>query len=469
MSERLLESRIAALRGQARWLLAFHGLSWLVAAVVPLAVLAGLADWLFQLDIFVRLALLCAMTGVFLWVGYTLVLRPLFVRFADLDIALKIEKRWPGLNDRLSSTIQFLRESPSDDRYGSPALRGATVRQAIEETRSIDFREAIEHKPVIRAASLAAVALGLAAVIALAAPMQTRIALRRLFVPWGGDRWPQQTHLALSDAGTTLKIARGDSFTLSVQVRPGDRIPDSARVTYRFADGEEDAEPLRAMAGGEFHGRLETVTQPFRFSVAAGDDVSSIRDVEVKVVPPPALNRLTVRLVTPAYTGIAPQTLAPGLTTFRALEGTRVELDAQANKALSSAELHLGEAPSQTAVDYNPARNGFQTRFTLADNSSFWFTLKDTEGFQNRDSVRYDARMFKDEAPRVIIAQPKTDRDVPTDAIVPLRIELDDDFGLHSARLMYKVATGESEPHDAEAIPLWSAPLRGPCRANHHL
>jgi len=140
MSERLLESRIAALRGQARRLLAFHGLSWLVAAVVPLAILAGLADWLFQLDIFVRLALLCAMTGVFLWVGYTLVLRPLFVRFADLDIALKIEKRWPGLNDRLSSTIQFLRTSPADDRYGSPALRGATVRQAIEETRSIDFR-----------------------------------------------------------------------------------------------------------------------------------------------------------------------------------------------------------------------------------------------------------------------------------------------------------------------------------------
>ena len=163
--------------------------------------------------------------------------------------------------------------SPADDRYGSPALRDATVRQAIEETRSIDFREAIEYKPVIRAAGLAAAALGLAAVIALAAPMQTRLALRRLFVPWGGDRWPQQTHLALSETGTTLKIARGDSFTLSVQVRPGDRIPDSARVTYRFADGEEDSEPLRATKGGEFHGRLETVTQPFRFSVAAGDDV----------------------------------------------------------------------------------------------------------------------------------------------------------------------------------------------------
>ena len=64
MSERLLESRIAALRGQVRRLLAFHGLSWMVAAVVPLVILAGLADWLFHLDLFVRLALLVAVAAV---------------------------------------------------------------------------------------------------------------------------------------------------------------------------------------------------------------------------------------------------------------------------------------------------------------------------------------------------------------------------------------------------------------------
>ncbi len=77
-----------------------------------------------------------------------------------------------------------------------------------------------------------------------------------------------------------------------MKVQPGDQIPDSARATYSFADGEEIVEPLRAAEGGEFTGRLETVNQPFRFSVAGGDDRSSIRDVEVKVVPPPALNRL---------------------------------------------------------------------------------------------------------------------------------------------------------------------------------
>ena len=462
MSERLLESRISALRGQVRRLLVFHGLSWLIAGVVPLVLLAGLADWLFHLDVFVRLALLLALGAVALWVVFKLVLRPLIVRFADLDIALRIEQRWPGLHDRLASTIQFLRLNPADDRYGSPALRAATIKQAIEETRAIDFREAIDYRPIVRAGSLAAAAVSLALLFGLFDPASTRLAMRRLFVPWGGDRWPQQTHLALSDTGTTLELARGDSFTLSVQVRPGDRIPETARVTYSFSDGEEITEPLRATEGGEFHGRIETVNQPFKFSVAGGDDVGSIRDIEVKVVPPPALNRLTIRLVSPKYTGIATQTLAAGSTSFRVLEGTRIELDAQANKALAAAELYLGDQPAAGGVAFNPARTGFQTSFPVKENVAFWFALKDSEGFRNRDSVRYDVRTFKDEAPRVVIAEPRTDHDVPADAMVPVRVELDDDFGLHSARLLYKVSAGDSEPHDAVAIPLWSAPGEEP-------
>ncbi len=57
----------------------------------------------------------------------------------------------------------------------------------------------------------------------------------------------------------------------------------------------------------------------------------------------------------------------------------------------------------------------------------------------------------------MVIDEPKTDRDVPADATIPVHVTLDDDFGLHSARLIYRVATGESEPHEEVAIPLWAA------------
>ena len=58
--------------------------------------------------------------------SYRRVLRPLFVRFADLDIAMRIEERWPGLNDRLASTIQFVQLDAGDD---APRFPGACVRR----------------------------------------------------------------------------------------------------------------------------------------------------------------------------------------------------------------------------------------------------------------------------------------------------------------------------------------------------
>jgi len=63
-----------------------------------------------------------------------------------------------------------------------------------------------------------------------------------------------------------------------------------------------------------------------------------------------------------------------------------------------------------------------------------------------------------DEAPRVTVEDPSTDRDVPPEATVPLHFLIDDDFGIQLVRLVYKVASGGSEPSQEVIIPLWAAP-----------
>ena len=192
--------------------------------------------------------------------------------------------------------------------------------------------------------------------------------------------------------------------------------------------------------------------------MTAGDDRSSIRDVPVKVVPPPTLKSLVIRVNPPAYTGIASQVLAPGLTQLRALEGTKLELEATANKPLAHAVLNVGEVPQGGDLAFDQARTAFRAELTVKNNFNFWFDLKDTEGFRNREAVRYEVRGFADQAPRVVIDEPKTDRDVPAEATIPVRVMLDDDFGLQSARMIYRLATGDSEPQEGAAIPLWTAP-----------
>ncbi len=456
LDARHLVSRIASLRSRVRRLLALYGLSWVVGVIVPLLVLAGLADWLIHFDAGVRLLLLLALAGSAGWMVYRRVVLPLVVRFKDLDIAMRIEERWPGLNDRLASTIQFLAvKSDDDDRFGSRSLREATIKQTLEETRAIDFREVVERRPVLRAMGLAAGALAVLVAVVAAEPALSRIAARRLFLPFGADRWPQMTHLTLLDKETPRKVARGEPFSLAVAVAQGDRVPSNAKATYRYDDGETGTESLRSVEGGVFRGRIEAVEKSFRFSVAAGDDQTSVRDIAVKVVPPPAVKEMTVRLVSPEYTRLAPQTLAQGKTQIKAVEGTRVELAVVANKPIESATLRLGDAAAPGAVVYDKTRTRLTTSFTLSASHPFWFELLDTEGFRNREFVKYDARSIRDEAPRVVIDEPTNDRDVPAQATVPVVFSVDDDFGIQSARLIYKAASGGSEPTQEVVLPLW--------------
>ena len=62
------------------------------------------------------------------------------------------------------------------------------IRQTLDETRSVDFREILDRKPIHRALGLASAAVLVAVLIVAAAPELSSIALRRLFLPFGPDR-----------------------------------------------------------------------------------------------------------------------------------------------------------------------------------------------------------------------------------------------------------------------------------------
>ena len=451
-----IEARIAALRGQVRRLLALHGLSWLVFGLATSILAAGSADWLVHLAPEVRLALLIGVIGLGAWLAIRQVLLPLVVKFADLDIALRIEERWPGLNDRLASTVQFLRQTRGDENLGSQALRDATVEQTLVEVESIDFRQVADPRSTRKAVLWATLAVALVATVGAVEPNLSGIALRRLFHPFGPDRWPQSTHLTVVAAETPKKIARGMPFTLAVAVARGERMPSTARVTYTYPDGETATEPLRPTDDGTFRGRLESVARPFTFTVEAGDDVTA--PWPVAVVPPPILEKTTVRVIAPAYTALASQALAPGNTQVRAVEGGRIEFEGVANKPIASAVLRRGDAVSKDPVKIAEGGRGLSTSFAVKESQAFWLELKDTEGFSSQEVVRFDVRVIKDEAPRVVVEEPSHDRDVPREATVPLRFVVDDDFGIQLVRLVYKVAAGHSEPTREAIIPLWAAP-----------
>ena len=458
-----LHLRIASLRGRARRLLAIHGLSLVVAGLAAFTLFACVADWSIGLAREVRIGLLVAMAALGGYLALRYVVAPLVVRFRDLDIAMKVEARWPGLNDRLASTIQFLdleRAGVGDreDVLGSRALRDATVKQTLAETDAIDFRSVVDPKPARRAVMIGALALSAGMAVYALEPRLGGIALKRLFLPFASNPWPQMTHLTVLNAPT--KLAKGDSFTVEIGVAKGERTPGSAKITYRYDDRETTTESLRPDDRGKFHGRKETVEKSFSFTVAAGDDATPPRNVQV--VPPPVVTATTVKLTFPAYTGLPPQTLAADKATVAAVRGTTVDLFATATKPLASGSLARGEGQKPIALIVDPTKTTtVSARFTLDDSGPITIALKDTEGFasQERDAVRFDLRAIKDEAPKVVIEEPANDRDVTPNANIPIEITADDDFGLGAIRLVYRVSVNGSEPGPEVIVPLWASPV----------
>src|SRR4051812_13198127 len=134
-----LKQRLAALRRRLRFVATFRGAAWLAAVVLSVMLVAGALDWWLHLPALVRGVILTGLlTGAGLIV-YRMLIRPLSQPADDLSLALRVEERFPSLNDALASTMQFLERGEANSPKGeSASLRRETVKRAVGRTTGID-------------------------------------------------------------------------------------------------------------------------------------------------------------------------------------------------------------------------------------------------------------------------------------------------------------------------------------------
>jgi hypothetical protein len=453
MTSSPIEARLRGFRRRCRQVLGLHGAACVFAVAFGIAVASGLGDWLLDLSTGVRAILLATLVVGTTWTAYRFLLVPLLFPLRDVDLALRVEDKFPELNDQLASAVEFMRESPESDRTGSPTLRREVVEHAARQAAALPFESAIDWKPARRVVAAAGSILLLAAALVLASPGSARTALARLINPFGDVTWPRDIRLRLLDV--PRRIARGDAFQVSVAVESvGGRIPDRAEIHYEFDGGDTATEPMRPQGESQFTGGLEAVTRGFDFYIRAGDGL--IDPVHVDVVPPPEIEGLRVRLTYPAYTGRPHEELPPDKGQVRAVWGTVVDLAARSSKPLARAELRL-EPTGTIPAAVSPQGTELAASFKLEESGSYWFALRDREGFENRRVSRYELVVQKDQPPDVTIEQPSSDIEVTPTADVPLRVAIKDDFWIHSATLEHSASGSAAE---SKSVPLWAGDSR---------
>ncbi len=470
--ETALRQRLTALRRRIRRTAIIRGVSWLVFTTAFLAVAAGYLDSVVPLPSLARAALLVAwLVGVGLLAWHFLA-RPLAQRCDDLSLALRIEQRFPALNDALASTVQFL-DDPKTASGDSASLRREAVKRALVKAKNCDFNRVVNARGLRTAAALACFAGSMALGLMLFLPGAAFSALGRLVNPFNNRDLPPRTLLELETPRE--RIGRNEAFEVRGRVRGV--VPDHASVVVRI-DGFPQSEFVTDVSReGDGTGTLALRLEPgkvqrnFRFQVRANDAVS--KEYEVKVLPPPALAPLgklpspQLQLSYPPYTGLpSPQAQSPGVGNIDAPLGTSVVLRAAADRPLRAAWVEF--QPEPKIVPPAPAaglgllgaaalgngvwgradgvldddKTAFTIRFTPRVSGVYVLHFEDETGLGN--NRLFDLRLRDDPAPTVALERPSKTHDVlnvlPT-AQLPLQLTADDPlYGLRSVFLEYRPA-----------------------------
>lgn len=466
--EVIVAEHLADLRGRVRLLTWLSGLSWTILVLFGGLLVSGLLDWMIHFDdpglrLVIGLSLLTT-AGVMAW---RQLVRPLIQPLTTTFLAIRIEKRFPGLHGRVLSAVEFLQHH-LDPRLGSPELQRAVVNNALRDLEKVETGDIVETRAV-RRITIAGVALcAVVGMVVLLHPVEAATSVKRLMFPFSECPWPRQFDLRLvrSDLAPVTQapdqpmlIAKGDTLELYVVDARG-RLPERVWFEHQIDEGAVQRDPLRQTTLRDEKGRTYqaaviswvAANGPLQFRATGGDD-DTMPFIRVEVVQPPTLESIQVTVRPPEYSGRPIETLPQGVGHVQGLLGTEVSIHAIAGSSLKSARLRVGDKPAKT-LEVAEDNLSLTATFTISEPgvTGYWFELTDERGFSDPEAPRFELRGIADSVPDVVIEQPMADVLLAPDAELLVKILAKDDLGLKDVRISYTL----NDDQEIKLIPLVS-------------
>ena len=347
--------------------------------------------------------------------------------------ALFVERRCPPLKQRLISALEL---SDADPTLHSPALLATSIERAAALLRSANPTQILDRRPLYAQLRLLGVAVAAVLLCGILWSDDLAQAAQRCAHPLTAYERPPRTLITVQPGN--LEVIKGDDAILQVHFA-GDK-PRRARIERRAsAQAPYQTEELVVDRADSVTYTFPQVQRSFRYAIAVGDDRSP--EYEVRVIDPPAVQRLRLHYQYPAYSQL-PDRIEEEGGDIQGLPGTRVALEIAANKPLSKATLVLDDTLSITAqLDGATAR----VAFPIERPGAYHIALVDRKGATNRDPIRYAIQVRQDQKPAVAITAPGRDSDLPESLKVLLKAEASDDFSVEEIALVYRVNNGPEQ------------------------
>ena len=274
-----LSSRLRHLDRRVRGLAVLRGMG-LVCVVLCAGLATGLLiDWLLDLGVGPRVAMLLGVVGATLIAGGTVILRPLIRRTSSAELAALVDTSFPNLSECIESTVELADPDLPESQKGSELMRSLLMKETMQKARHVDFAAAADSSSAFRWVFVAVLALLLLVLPFGLSRDGYALMLSRFLTPW--RNLERATNLYFDVENGDRTVGRGDDVTIKAlpkwRVSTG-TLPEYAWLNWQNENGETDQRRMDWSATDEAY----VATLPHVFS-SFDYDVSASRCADAKV------------------------------------------------------------------------------------------------------------------------------------------------------------------------------------------
>jgi hypothetical protein len=376
-------------------------------------------------------------------------LRPIFNKPTVEIIALKVEDKFPELNNRLIAAIQLSKNLKENPEGYSTDMILAVMEQADTTSGRLPLKEIINPQPIKKIGRVTAALAVVFVVFALIFPVAFTSSFYIFSHPLTEFATPQKFNFVISP-GNAEVVKYSD---LKIKINLEGEKPDNVDLFWKNEGAgwnKEKLSPLskstevkdqRITAGEpDFSYQFKEVKRNFEYYAAAKGVESD--HYSIVVVDKPRVVGLKLTFNYPRYTQLKTEVVDENDGSITALGGTKVEVEAKANKELGKADFVFSDSTRQEMEVRGNVASG---EILVKDDGSYFIRLEDKNGNTNPDPIEYKITRIEDQSPYVEILEPGQDQDLTENMKLGLVIKISDDYGFSSLKLAYQILSGGNE------------------------
>ncbi|MCD6508003.1 hypothetical protein J7M22_15455 [Candidatus Poribacteria bacterium] len=369
------------------------------------------------------------------------IIRKVLADTSPLNMARRIERIYPNSNAAVITALQ-LGDSPEVERLGYlREFLDETIRQAAEFMRGIDLRRI--YLDELRSIRRSTPILLIGAVLFSLSLLLSSDSLGLIFELFQGRAESPIRILSpkiVEVSPGNYQVRSGQS--IKVMARVVDNIRDHPVMLFYRLEGGGWHQAIMTKEEAEIYGmKLENLARSIEYYVSVSGSESP--RYRISVIREPMLSRFRYEIVYPAYTGLSPQMLEPNSGDIKTLIGSIAKLTAESTKPLQRASIQFKSGRKvELKITDGTSLSG---QFRLEKEDRYHFELLDTEGISNSNPVRYMVTPVGDEPPKLQFISPEREVILDESMLLPIQVAAEDDFGIASLSLVYRIKGGEEE------------------------